>query len=84
MWTVLLASFVVGRGDVGDVSFSSADFGDDAKDLELRVHAIPPSRHLRLLLPSDEQEPTVGYGLVPPCVVAMALGLTATNGRRAR
>ena len=87
MWTVLLVSFAVGRGDVGvgDVSFSSADFGDDAKDLELRVqHAIPPSRHLRLLLPSDEQEPTVGYGLVPPCVVAMARGLTATNGRRAR
>lgn len=101
MWTVLLVSFAVGRGevDVGDVSFSSADFGDeddeeedDAKDLGLRVHAIPLPRHLRLLLPSDEtcglwiarsahgeQEPTMGYGLVPPCVVAMARGLCSSG-----
>lgn len=85
MWTVLLVSFF--PADLGD------EDEDDAKDLGLRVHAIPPPQHLRLLLPSDEacglwivpsahgeQEPTVGYVLVPPCVVAMARGLTAAGG----
>ena len=64
MWTVLLVS-ALGSGDVGDVSFSSADFGDeeddDAKDFGLSVHATSLLRHLRLLLPSDK---TCGPGIV--------------------